>query len=109
MSRKTPIAVLRKRLAKNLEQQKKLYNQGQMLQYAIDTYPYKGIKFSEEEQVVNKKTKEKALIKWMHWREKFVDEDTGEAIYVNRQQAIAINGKPCNRFGQIIEFYPVGK
>jgi FtsZ-binding cell division protein ZapB len=50
--------------------------------------------FEEKKEIIGRgKHKREVLVGRIHWKEDFKDEDTGEVVTIERQQAVRIDGE----------------
>mgnify|MGYP003603946453 FL=1 len=93
------------KIKKNKEKIVLLLNQNIDLAYKLKLKGYK----KTFEKVVNLGTKRKpkmTIATFGMWVEDFVDEDNGEVVSVERNEVIAIDGKPSDGY-RVINYYSV--
>lgn len=83
--------------------QMKICNKANDLQHELDKAD-PGYK-EEIEKVKNGRKTVKKRIGRIYWNEEFKDEDTGESIFVDRSRICSVDGKPCDQFGNLLEYY----
>lgn len=107
-----PLTVLTKKKIKQLEakmednrmKQMVLHNNNNDLQDKINLLS----NYTEENETTGRgKSKQTHLIGRRRWREGFKDEGTGEVIFINRSEVCRVDGHPANKWGQLMEYYPI--
>ena len=93
------------KIQKNKEKIVLLLNQNIDLAYKLKLKGYK--KTFEKEVNLGTKRKPKMIIATFGmWLEDFVDEDNGEVVSIERNEVIAVDGKPSNGY-RVINYYSV--
>lgn len=93
------------KIQKNKEKIVLLLNQNIDLAYKLKLKSYK--KTFEKEVNLGTKRKPKMIIATFGmWLEDFVDEDNGEVVSIERNEVIAVDGKPSNGY-RVINYYSV--
>ena len=93
------------KIQKNKEKIVSLLNQNIDLEYKLKLKSYK--KAFEKEVNLGTKRKPKMIIATFGmWLEDFVDEDNGEVVSIERNEVIAVDGKPSNGY-RVINYYSV--
>ena len=103
-SKKSRIQKLEKRMDDNVLKIKLLHNQNNELKdeaNLLDDYREKKEKVKE-----GRKSAEK-LIGRIYWQEDFKDEDSSKVITIERSEICRIDGKPCDKFGNLFEYYNI--
>ena len=91
------------KIQKNKEKIVLLLNQNIDLGYKLKLKSYK--KTFEKEVNLGTKRKPKMIIATFGmWLEDFVDEDNGEVVSIERNEVIAVDGKPSNGY-RVINYY----
>ena len=91
------------KIQKNKEKIVLLLNQNIDLAYKLKLKGYK--KTFEKEVNLGTKRKPKMIIATFGmWLEDFVDEDNGEVVSIERNEVIAVDGKPSNGY-RVINYY----
>lgn len=97
-------ALLQKKIDANISKIKRLANENIYLQDKINTSG----KYKEEHQTFGRgKKKVTKFVGRKYWKEDFKDEDSGEAITIERSRIVRIDGKIVDEFGNEIEYYTV--
>ena len=93
------------KIQKNKEKIVLLLNQNIDLAYKLKLKGYK--KTFEKEVNLGTKRKPKMIIATFGmWLEDFVDEDNGEVVSIEKNEVIAVDGKPSNGY-RVINYYSV--
>lgn len=93
------------KIQKNKEKIVLLLNQNIDLAYKLKLKGYK--KTFEKEVNLGTKRKPKMIIATFgRWLEDFIDEDNGEVVSIERNEVIAVDGKPSNGY-RVINYYSV--
>ncbi|GEJ39782.1 hypothetical protein FPKKA176_contig00091-0001 [Flavobacterium psychrophilum] len=93
------------KIQKNKEKIVLLLNQNIDLAYKLKLKDYK--KTFEKEVNLGTKRKPKMIIATFGmWLEDFVDEDNGEVLSIERNEVIAVDGKPSNGY-RVINYYSI--
>lgn len=93
------------KIQKNKEKIVSLLNQNIDLEYKSKLKGYK--KTFEKEVNLGTKRKPKMVIATIGmWLEDFVDEDNGEVVSIERNEVIAVDGKPTNGY-RVINYYSI--
>jgi hypothetical protein len=93
------------KIQKNKEKIVFLLNQNIDLAYNLKLKSYK--KTFEKEVNLGTKRKPKMIIATFGmWLEDFVDEDNGEVVSIERNEVIAVDGKPSNGY-RVINYYSI--
>ena len=81
----------------------KLLNQNIDLEYELMLL--KAERFETEvTNIGTKKEPNHVPVKFMYWKSEFVDDDGGESVFIDRQQAVEVDGKKSDGF-RVIEYY----
>lgn len=93
------------KIQKNKEKIVSLLNQNIDLSYKLKLKGYK--KTFEKEVNLGTKRKPKMIIATLGmWLEDFIDEDNGKVISIERNEVIAVDGKPSNGY-KLINYYSI--
>jgi len=98
------IKSLEKKIAINEREWKRIYNNGINLKDSLNRLG--DYRETQEPHKIGRKTITR-LVGRKHWKEDFIDEDSGEVITVDRSEICTINGKSCDKFGVIFGFYEI--
>ncbi|ELM3727185.1 hypothetical protein RYR32_002627, partial [Flavobacterium psychrophilum] len=92
-------------IKKNKEKIVLLLNQNIDLAYKLRLKGYKKT-FEKEVNLGTKKEPKIIIATFGMWLEDFVDEDNGEVVSIERNEVIAVDGKPSNGY-RVINYYSI--
>ncbi|WP_341966223.1 hypothetical protein [Flavobacterium psychrophilum] len=93
------------KIKKNKEKIALLLNQNIDLAYKLRLKGYKKT-FEKEVNLGTKKEPKMIIATFGMWLEDFVDEDNGEVVSIERNEVIAVDGKPSNGY-RVINYYSI--
>ncbi len=93
------------KIQKNKEKIVLLLNQNIDLAYKLKLKGYKKT-FEKEVNLGTKRNPKMIIATFGMWLEDFVDEDNGEVVSIERNEVIAVDGKPSNGY-RVINYYSV--
>jgi len=93
------------KIKKNKEKIVLLLNQNIDLAYKLKLKGYKKT-FEKEVNLGTKRKPKMTIATFGMWVEDFVDEDNGEVVSVERNEVIAVDGKPSDGY-RVINYYSV--
>ncbi|EKT4497724.1 hypothetical protein K5L04_09385 [Flavobacterium psychrophilum] len=93
------------KIKKNKEKIVLLLNQNIDLAYKLRLKGYKKT-FEKEVNLGTKKEPKIIIATFGMWLEDFVDEDNGEVVSIERNEVIAVDGKPSNGY-RVINYYSI--
>jgi len=93
------------KIQKNKEKIVSLLNQNIDLEYKLKLKGYKKT-FEKEVNLGTKRKPKMVIATFGMWLEDFVDEDTGEVVSIERNEVIAVDGKPSNGY-RVINYYSI--
>ena len=93
------------KIQKNKEKIVLLLNQNIDLAYKLKLKGYKKT-FEKEVNLGTKRKPKMTIATFGMWVEDFVDEDNGEVVSVERNEVIAIDGKPSDGY-RVINYYSI--
>lgn len=93
------------KIQKNKEKILKLVNENIDLEYKLKLKGYKKT-FEKEVNLGTKRKPKMVIATFGMWLEDFVDEDNGEVVSIERNEVIAVDGKPSNEY-RVINYYSI--
>ena len=95
------------KIQKNKKKIVSLLNQNIDLEYKLKL-KLKGYKktFKKEVNLGTKRKPKMVIATFGMWLEDFVDEDNGEVVSIERNEVIAVDGKPSNGY-RVINYYSI--
>lgn len=93
------------KIQKNKEKIVSLLNQNIDLEYKLKLKGYKKI-YEKEVNLETKRNPKIVIATFGMWLQDFLDEDTGDIISIERNDVIAIDGKPSNGY-RVISYYSI--
>ena len=93
------------KIKKNKEKIVLLLNQNIDLAYKLKLKGYKKT-FEKEVNLGTKRKPKMVIATFGMWLEDFVDEDNGEVVSIERNEVIAVDGKPSNGY-RVINYYSI--
>ena len=93
------------KIQKNKEKIVLLLNQNIDLAYKLKFKGYKKT-FEKEVNLGTKRKPKMAIVTFGMWLEDFIDEYNGEIVSIERNEVIAVDGKPSNGY-RVINYYSI--